>query len=97
MASPNGKFIYVGEYGTNRVGVVDTSVDERVAEYTASDQSAARRRTRSGITGDGKDLYATKTKARCKPTPGTLSRLDAATVEAVVGDPDRQTAERGPW
>src|SRR5690242_10922904 len=36
MASPNGNFIYVGEYGTNKVGVVDTSIDERVAEYTAS-------------------------------------------------------------
>src|SRR6478672_2491773 len=36
MASPNGKFVYVGEYGTNKVGVVDTSIDDRVAEYTAS-------------------------------------------------------------
>jgi DNA-binding beta-propeller fold protein YncE len=77
MASPNGKFIYVGEYGANKVGVVDTSLDERVAEYTASANSAAKTHA-VWITNDGKDLYATN-EGSVQTDTGTLSKLDAAT------------------
>jgi DNA-binding beta-propeller fold protein YncE len=79
MASPNGRFIYVAEYGTNKVGVVDTSVDERATEYTASVNPGAKTHA-VWITNDGKDLYATNEGAVQADT-GTLSKLDAATGE----------------
>ena len=77
MTSPNGKFIYVGEYGTNKVGVVDTTLDERVAEYTASANPGAKTHA-VWITGDGKDLYATN-EGSVQADTGTLSKLDAVT------------------
>jgi len=79
MASPNGKFVYVGEYGTNKVGVVDTSIDERVAEYTASANPGAKTHA-VWITNDGKDVYATN-EGSVQSDTGTLSRLHAATGE----------------
>jgi DNA-binding beta-propeller fold protein YncE len=79
MASPNGKFIYAGEYGTNKVGVVDTSVDERIAEYSASANPGAKTHA-VWITDDGKDLYATN-EGSVQSDTGTLSKLDAATGE----------------
>jgi len=77
MASPNGKFIYIGEYGTNKVGVVDTTLDERVAEYTASVNPGAKTHA-VWITNDGKDLYATN-EGSVQTDTGTLSKLDAVT------------------
>ena len=77
MASPNGKFIYVGEYGTNKVGVVDTTLDERVAEYTASTNPGAKTHA-VWITNDGKNLYATN-EGSVQADTGTLSKLDAVT------------------
>ena len=77
MASPNGKFIYVGEHGTNKVGVVDTTLDKRVAEYTASTNPAAKTHA-VWITNDGKDLYATN-EGSVQTDTGTLSKLDAVT------------------
>src|SRR4029453_10783562 len=79
MASPNGKFVYVGEYGTNKVSVVDTSIDERVAEYTASANPGAKTHA-VWITNDGKDVYATN-EGSVQSDTGTLSKLDAATGE----------------
>lgn len=79
MASPNGRFVYVGEYGTNKVGVVDTSIDERVAEYTASANPGAKTHA-VWISNDGKDLYATN-EGSVQTDTGTLSKLDAATGE----------------
>jgi DNA-binding beta-propeller fold protein YncE len=79
MASPNGRFIYVAEYGTNKVGVVDTSLDERVAEYTASANPGAKTHA-VWITNDGKDLYTTN-EGSVQTDTGTLSKLDAATGE----------------
>jgi DNA-binding beta-propeller fold protein YncE len=85
MASPNGKFIYVGEYGTNKVGVVDTSLDERVAEYAASANPGAKTHAVC-ITNDGKDLYATN-EGSVQTDTGTLSKLDAATGERLWETP----------
>src|SRR6478736_3270048 len=79
MASPNGKFVYAGEYGTNKVGVVDTSIDDRVAEYTASANPGAKTHA-VWITNDGKDVYATN-EGSVQSDTGTLSKLDAATGE----------------
>jgi YVTN family beta-propeller protein len=79
MASPDGKFVYFGRYNTNTVGVVETSSDEMVAVWEASDDAAAKTHA-VWITNDGKDLYATSEGA----TPlvdGYLSKLDAHTGE----------------
>jgi DNA-binding beta-propeller fold protein YncE len=81
MASPNGKFVYFGRYNTNTVGVVDTSLDEMVATWKASDNGLAKTHA-VWITNDGKDLYATNEGATAS-SQGTLSKLDAATGELV--------------
>jgi DNA-binding beta-propeller fold protein YncE len=73
MASPNGNFIYVGEFNANTVGVVDTSTDVEAARYTASQDSGARTHA-VWISNDGKNLYATN-----DGTANTVSKLDAAT------------------
>jgi DNA-binding beta-propeller fold protein YncE len=75
MASPNGKLVYFGEYGTNRVGVVDTTADRLVAEWEASGNALAKTHA-VWITSDGKDLYAANEGAT-QSAVGTLSKLDA--------------------
>jgi DNA-binding beta-propeller fold protein YncE len=72
MASPNGNFIYVGEFGQNTIGVVDTSTDTEVAHYPASAQVTARTHA-VWISNDGKNLYATNAG-----TANTIAKLDAA-------------------
>jgi DNA-binding beta-propeller fold protein YncE len=81
MASPNGKLIYVAEYGTNKIGIVDTNADVRVDGYYASGNQAARTHA-VWVTNDGKDLYATNEGAT-STTFGTLSKLDASTGKRV--------------
>jgi DNA-binding beta-propeller fold protein YncE len=102
MASRNGKLVYVGEYGTNKVGVVDTSLDQRVAEYTASSNPGAKTHA-VWITNNGKELYAAN-EGSVQSDTGTLSKLDPATGERlweiptgrrpseVLVTPDRKTA-----
>jgi DNA-binding beta-propeller fold protein YncE len=77
MASPNGKRVYFGEYATNKVGVVDTKVDELAAEWEASANPLAKTHA-VWITNDGKDLYATN-ESTPQAATGTLSKLDART------------------
>lgn len=79
MASPNGKWIYVGEYGHNVVGIVDTSRNENVADYVASGNPLAKTHA-VWISRNGKDLYATN-EGTTQSSPGTLSKLDAQTGE----------------
>ena len=31
--SPNGRWLYVAEYGSHKIGVVDTTLDQRVADF----------------------------------------------------------------
>jgi DNA-binding beta-propeller fold protein YncE len=77
MASPNGRLIYVAEYGTHKIGVVDTKIDERVDGFYASGNPASRTHA-VWITADGKDLYAANEGATTS-TYGTFSKLNAAT------------------
>lgn len=77
MASRDGDRIYVGEYGTNKVGVVDTATDALVAEWQASANPLAKTHA-VWITKDGEDLYATN-EGSTSSAMGTLSKLDAET------------------
>ena len=79
MASRDGKFIYVGEFGHNQIGVVDTSADHRVAGFVASPLANARTHA-VWITRNGKDLYATNSRAD-RAQPGDVAHLDARTGE----------------
>jgi DNA-binding beta-propeller fold protein YncE len=81
MASPNGKLVYFGRYNTNTVGVVDTSLDEMVAVWPASQNPLAKTHA-VWTTNDGKSLYATSEGAT-QSSPGTLSNLDARTGELI--------------
>ncbi len=81
MASRNGHYIYVGEYGHNVVGVVDTRLDQNVADYTASANPNAKTHA-VWIARNGRDLYATN-EGSPQPGPGTFSKLDARTGELI--------------
>lgn len=81
MASTNGHYIYVGEYGHEFVGVVDTRLDENVADYRASGVAGAHTHA-VWITPNGKDLYATN-EGPVQNGPGTFSKLDARTGELI--------------
>jgi DNA-binding beta-propeller fold protein YncE len=78
-ASRNGELIYVAEFGRNTIGVVDSSVDQRVAEFVASPLADARTHA-VWITKNGKDLYATNTRSN-RALPGDVAKLDARTGE----------------
>jgi DNA-binding beta-propeller fold protein YncE len=77
MAAPNGRLIYVAEYGTHKIGVVDTRLDARIDGFYASGNPSARTHA-VWITADGKDLYAANEGATTS-SYGTFSKLDAAT------------------
>ena len=70
MASADGNFIYVGEFNTNTIGVVDTSTDTEIAHYPASRIAGARTHA-VWISNDGRNLYATNAG-----TANTISKLD---------------------
>jgi DNA-binding beta-propeller fold protein YncE len=76
MASPNGKQVYVAEFGHNQIGVIDTTTDVRVAGLVASPLANARTHA-VWITRDGKNLYATNSRAN-RAEIGDLAKLDAA-------------------
>jgi YVTN family beta-propeller protein len=102
MASPSGKLIYVAQYNTNTIGVVDTTLDVRIHDWAASADPLAKTHA-VWITNDGKDLYATNEGPE-QSGPGTLSKLDARSGaivwETPIGNrpsevlvtPDRKTA-----
>jgi len=81
MASANGRFVYFGRYNTNIVGVVDTSLDEMVAAWPASQNPLAKTHA-IWITTNGSYLYATNEGAT-QSSPGTVSKLDAHTGELI--------------
>ena len=76
-ASRNGRYIYVAEFGSNKIGVVDTQLDENVADFTASSNPSAKTHA-VWIARNGKDLYAIN-EGFPASGPGTLSKLDART------------------
>lgn len=78
-ATRSGELIYVAEFGRNTIGVVDTSLDQRVAGFVASPRADARTHA-VWITNDGKDLYATNTRTN-RALPGDVAKLDARTGE----------------
>jgi DNA-binding beta-propeller fold protein YncE len=73
MASANGRFIYVGEFGQRTVGVIDTGTDTEIAHYQASLVPGALTHA-VWISKDGGDLYATN-----GGSANTISKLDAHT------------------
>ncbi len=77
MTSPNGRFIYVGQYGTNKVGIVDTRLDQKIAEYEASGNPDAKTHA-VWIMPNGTDLYATN-EGSPATGDGTFSKLNART------------------
>lgn len=85
MATRSGDYIYVGEFGHNEIGVVDTSLDRRVAGYVASPLSNARTHA-VWITRNGKDLYATNSRAN-RAEIGDVAHLDARTGELLCNTP----------
>jgi DNA-binding beta-propeller fold protein YncE len=79
LASRDGRRIYVGEFGGNTVGVVDTDTDTEIAHYAASPLADARTHA-VWVTRDGKDLYATNTRA-VRTNRGDVAHLDARSGE----------------
>ena len=76
MASRNGRYVYVALFGTNTVGVVDTGLDEKVADLVMSFHADARTHA-VWITPNGRYLFATNERPS-NPTQGTFSKFDVA-------------------
>jgi YVTN family beta-propeller protein len=76
MASRNGRYVYVALFGTNTVGVVDTLLDEKVADLVVSFHPDARTHA-VWITPNGRYLYATNERP-ATPSQGTFSKFDVA-------------------
>jgi DNA-binding beta-propeller fold protein YncE len=81
MASRNGRRIYVGEFGTNKVGVVDTRLDVNVADFEASENDNAKTHA-VWITPNERWLYTTN-EGSPQAGPGTFSKLNARTGELI--------------
>jgi DNA-binding beta-propeller fold protein YncE len=81
MASRNGRRIYVGEYHSNKVGVVDTRFDVNVVDFTASNNPTAKTHA-VWITPNERWLYATN-EGTAQNDQGTFSKLDARTGELI--------------
>jgi len=81
MASTNGHRIYVGEFGHNYVGVVDTRLDENIFDIQASRDTGAHTHA-VWITPNGRDLYATN-EGPVQNGPGTFSKIDVKTGDIV--------------
>ena len=81
MASRNGRRIYVGEFGTNKVGVVDTRLDVNVADFEASENDNAKTHA-VWITPNERWLYTTN-EGSPQAGAGTFSKLNARTGELI--------------
>jgi DNA-binding beta-propeller fold protein YncE len=81
MHNKHGDRIYVAEYNSRVVGVVDTGTDTRIGGIVASDDPQARTHA-VWIARNDRDLYATN-EGLTTSSPGTLSKLDAETGELV--------------
>ena len=81
MASTNGHRIYVGEFGHNYVGVVDTRLDENIFDIQASRDTGAHTHA-VWISPNGRDLYATN-EGPVQNGPGTFSKIDVKTGDIV--------------
>jgi DNA-binding beta-propeller fold protein YncE len=81
VASPDGKRLYVAEYNTHMVGIVDTQIDARVDGFYASGNPQAKTHA-VWVTEDGKTLYAANEGATTLSW-GTVSKIDIATGQRV--------------
>lgn len=85
VASPDGRFVYVAQFGSNKVAVIDTATDALVKEFVAHPESlpdltADKVRTHAvGVATDGKTLYAVNTGT------DTVTALDASTGTVLWG------------
>jgi YVTN family beta-propeller protein len=70
-ASPDGSRVYVAEFGTNKIGVIDTMTDTLVAEWATG--PASERTHAPAPSPDGKTLYAVNSGSN------RLAALDAKT------------------
>ena len=83
--SPDGRYVYVAEFGSNKVAVIDAATDALVKEFVAHPESlpeltAAKVRTHAvGVSADGRTLYAVNTGT------DTVTALDASTGAIVWG------------
>jgi YVTN family beta-propeller protein len=77
MATKNGRYIYVAEYHHDKVGLVDTRLDQNVADFQASHVAGAKTHS-VWITRNRRDLYATN-EGPVQTGPGTFSKLDGRT------------------
>jgi DNA-binding beta-propeller fold protein YncE len=75
MAGRDGRRIYVGEFGSAQIGVVDTATDRRIAGFVASRLPDARTHA---VYVRGRDLYATNTRVD-RAQAGDVAKLDART------------------
>jgi DNA-binding beta-propeller fold protein YncE len=69
-----GQRIYVGEFGQNTVGVVDTRTDTEIAHLAASPLLNARTHA-VFVTRDGRELYAANTRA-VRSERGDVAHID---------------------
>jgi YVTN family beta-propeller protein len=74
MAARNGQYVYVAQFGTNTVGVIDTRLDEKVADVPVSHLTDARTHA-VWISTNGRYLYATNERPS-NATQGTFSKVD---------------------
>ena len=74
MASRNGRYVYVAQFGTNTVGVIDTASDEKIDDIVVSLKAEARTHA-VWISTNGRYLYATNEDATT-PARGTFSKVD---------------------
>ena len=77
VSSPDGKRLYVAEYNTHMIGVVDTEIDARVDGFYASGNPQAKTHA-VWVTEDGKTLYAANEGATTTSW-GTVSKIDTST------------------
>ena len=82
MASRNGERIYVGEFGQNTVGVVDTASDTEIAHYVASPLPNARTHA----------VYITRTARTSTPPTRARTAPDRATSHTSTPAPGRCSA-----
>jgi Lactonase, 7-bladed beta-propeller len=74
MASRNGRYVYVAQFGTNTVAVIDTHVDEKVDDLIVSRKPQSRTHA-VWISPNGRYLYATNEDSST-PQKGTFSKFD---------------------
>jgi DNA-binding beta-propeller fold protein YncE len=77
MAARNGHYVYVAQFGTNTVGVIDTRLDEKVSDVPVSHLADARTHA-VWISTNGRYLYATNERPS-NPAQGTFSKVDLHT------------------